>query len=135
MTTATLQKLVRDPRSGEVYLPSEQVEILGVMQNLDRTLLRVKWRGGGDCIVFPDDIQDQHGRSYESPQRRRKTQTEAYVLRAPGRNEYPAKFYGVGVGFVLATCGRGAASADRFRVGQIGARSYVPREDIGPGTA
>jgi hypothetical protein len=62
MTTATLQKLVRDPRSGEVHLPSEQIEILDVMQNLDRTLLRVKWRNGGDCIVFPDDIQDQPGR-------------------------------------------------------------------------
>jgi hypothetical protein len=59
MTMATLQKLVRDPRSGEVHLPNERVEILGVMRNLDRTLLRVKWQRGGDCIVFPDDIKDE----------------------------------------------------------------------------
>lgn len=59
MTMATLQKLVRDPRSGEVHLPHERVEILGVMRNLDRTLLRVKWQGGGYCIVFPDDIEDE----------------------------------------------------------------------------
>jgi hypothetical protein len=58
MTMATLQKLVRDPRSGEVHLPHECVEILGVMRNLDRTLLWVKWQRGGDCIVFPDDIED-----------------------------------------------------------------------------
>jgi len=45
MTMATLQKLVRDPRSGEIHLPHECVEILGVMRNLDRTLLRVKWQG------------------------------------------------------------------------------------------
>jgi hypothetical protein len=35
MTMATLQKLVRDPRSGEVHLPNERVEILGVMRNLE----------------------------------------------------------------------------------------------------
>jgi hypothetical protein len=37
MATATLHKLVRDPRTGKVHLPSETVEILGIMQNLDRT--------------------------------------------------------------------------------------------------
>jgi hypothetical protein len=59
MTTATLQKLVRDPRSGEVHLPHERVQVLGVVRNLDRILLRVKWQRGGDCILFPDDIEDQ----------------------------------------------------------------------------
>ena len=59
MTTATLQKLVRDPRSGEVHLPHERVQLLGVVRNLDRILLRVKWQGGGDCILFPDDIEDE----------------------------------------------------------------------------
>jgi len=67
MTTATLQKLVRDPRSGEVHLPHERVEILRVMRNLDRTLLRVKWQRGGDCIVFPDDIEDED-RPVQSPE-------------------------------------------------------------------
>ena len=59
MTTATLQKLVRDPRSGEVHLPHERMQVLGVVRNLDRILLRVKWQRGGDCIVFPDDIEDE----------------------------------------------------------------------------
>jgi hypothetical protein len=65
MTMATLQKLVRDPRSGEVHLPHECVEILGVIRNLDRTLLRVKWQKGGDCIVFPNDVEDE-GRPVQS---------------------------------------------------------------------
>jgi hypothetical protein len=65
MTMATLQKLVRDPRSGEVHLPHECVEILHVIRNLDRTLLRVKWKKGGDCIVFPNDIEDE-GRPVQS---------------------------------------------------------------------
>jgi hypothetical protein len=60
MPTATLQTIVRDPRTGKVHLPSETVEILGIMQNLDRTLLRVKWQGGGDCVVFPTDIEEQY---------------------------------------------------------------------------
>ncbi len=58
MTTATLVKVVRDPRSGEIHLPSEQVAIVSVMRNLDRTLLKVRWQGGGDCVVFPDDLDD-----------------------------------------------------------------------------
>jgi len=67
MMTATLQKLVRDPRTGEVHLPHERVEILGVLRNLDRTLLRVKWQTGSDCIVFPDDIEDED-RPVRSPE-------------------------------------------------------------------
>jgi hypothetical protein len=60
MATATLQKLVRDPRSGEVHLPHEGVQLLGVVRNLDRILLRVKWQRGGGCILFPDDIEDEN---------------------------------------------------------------------------
>ncbi len=60
-TTATLRKLVRDPRTGEVHVPAERVQILEVMRNLDRTLLRVKWQRGGDCVVFPEDIEEQRG--------------------------------------------------------------------------
>ena len=56
MTTATLNRAVRDPRSGEVHLPSERVAILSVIQNLDRTLLKVKWQAGGDCVVFPEEL-------------------------------------------------------------------------------
>jgi hypothetical protein len=60
MTTATLLKVVRDPRSGEVHLPNERVAIMSVMRNLDRTLFKVKWQSGGDCMVFPEDL-DQNG--------------------------------------------------------------------------
>jgi hypothetical protein len=56
METANLVKIVRDPRSGEVHLPNERVAILRVTRNLDRTLLKVRWQAGGDCVVFPDDI-------------------------------------------------------------------------------
>src|SRR5580704_467856 len=58
MTMATLVKVVRDPRSGEVHLPSEQVAVLRVTRNLDRTLLKVRWQSGGHCVVFPDDIEE-----------------------------------------------------------------------------
>jgi hypothetical protein len=51
-------KVVRDPRSGEVHLPNERVAILRVAHNLDRTLLKVRWQSGGDCMVFPDDIAE-----------------------------------------------------------------------------
>jgi hypothetical protein len=53
MNTATLAKWVRDPPSGEIHLPSEEVTIIGVMRNLDRTLMKVRWHAGGDCGVFP----------------------------------------------------------------------------------
>jgi hypothetical protein len=59
MQTATLVKMVRDPRSGQVHVPNEQVAILGVIQNLDRTLVRVKWEAGGYCVIFPDDVDER----------------------------------------------------------------------------
>ena len=51
--TAILAKIVRDPRSGEVHVPKERVAILAVIQNLNRTLLKVRWEAGGDCVIFP----------------------------------------------------------------------------------
>jgi hypothetical protein len=57
MNTATLLKVVRDPRSGEVHLPNEQVAIMSVTRNLDRILLKVRWQSGGDCVVFPEDLE------------------------------------------------------------------------------
>jgi hypothetical protein len=57
MATATRLKVVRDPRSGEVHLPNEQVAITSVMRNLDRVLFRVRWQSGGDCVVFPEDLE------------------------------------------------------------------------------
>ena len=63
MTTATLVKVVRDPRSGEVHLPNEQVAIMSVMRNLDRTLLKVRWQAGGICVVFPEDLDEPNSAS------------------------------------------------------------------------
>jgi hypothetical protein len=60
MTTATLTTMVRDPRSGEVHLPSERVAIVKVMRNLDRTLVKVTWQAGGDCVLFPEDLKENH---------------------------------------------------------------------------
>jgi hypothetical protein len=59
MQTATLAKIVRDPRSGEVHVPNERVAILAITQNLDRTLLKVRWEAGGDCVIFPDDVDEK----------------------------------------------------------------------------
>jgi hypothetical protein len=58
MDTATLASWVRDPRSGEVHLPSEKVTIIGVIRNLDRTLMKVRWHAGGDCAVFPEELAE-----------------------------------------------------------------------------
>ncbi len=58
MTAATLVKWVRDPRSGEVHLPSEEVTVMSVIRNLDRTLLKVRWRAGGECVLFPEELEE-----------------------------------------------------------------------------
>jgi hypothetical protein len=58
MNTATLVKWVRDPRSGEVHLPSEEVTIMGVIRNIDRTLMKVRWQTGGECVVFPEELEE-----------------------------------------------------------------------------
>lgn len=60
VNTATLVKWVRDPRSGEVHRPSEEVTIIGVFRNLDRTLMKVRWQAGGDCVVFPEELTEIH---------------------------------------------------------------------------
>ena len=59
MQTTTLVRIVRDPRSGEVHVPNERVAILAITQNLDRTLLKVRWEAGGDCVIFPDDVDEK----------------------------------------------------------------------------
>ena len=58
MNTATLVTSVRDPRSGKVHLPSEKVTIMSVMRNMDRTLMKVRWQAGGDCVVFPEELAE-----------------------------------------------------------------------------
>ena len=58
MNTATLVKFVRDPRSGEVHRPNEEVTVMSVIRNLDRTLLKVRWQAGGECVVFAEELEE-----------------------------------------------------------------------------
>lgn len=58
MSTATLGRMVRDPRSGQIHLPNERVQIVAVMRNVDRILLKVRWHAGGYCVVFPDELNE-----------------------------------------------------------------------------
>jgi hypothetical protein len=58
MNTPALLKWIRDPRSGEVHFPSEEVTIIGATRNLDRTLMKVRRRAGGDCVVFPEELAE-----------------------------------------------------------------------------
>ena len=38
------------------HLPGEGVTIISNMRNLDRTLVKVKWQTGGECVLFPEDL-------------------------------------------------------------------------------
>ena len=51
--TSNFRTVVRDPRSGEVHLPSERVAIVKVMRDLDRTLVKVTWQAGGGTRPVP----------------------------------------------------------------------------------
>jgi hypothetical protein len=53
---ASLERMVRDHRTGEVHLPHEPVAILGITKNLGRTLFKVKWQGGGESVLLVDDL-------------------------------------------------------------------------------
>ena len=57
MIIATLSRMVRDHRTGQVHMPHEQVAVLGVMQNLGRTLIKIKWPAGGESVLLADDIE------------------------------------------------------------------------------
>ncbi len=56
MTQATLSRMVRDHRTGQVHLPHEPVAILGVRQNLGRTLIKIKWPAGGRLWRSPRGV-------------------------------------------------------------------------------
>jgi hypothetical protein len=43
--------------SGEVHLPSEEVTVMSVIRNLDRTLMKVRWQAG-ECVVFPAELEE-----------------------------------------------------------------------------
>jgi len=57
MTTASLARMVRDHRTGEVHRPHEPVAVLQSMQNLGRTLFKIKWETGGESILLADDLE------------------------------------------------------------------------------
>jgi hypothetical protein len=56
MNKATLVKWVRDPRSGEVHRPSEEVRVMAVICNMGRTLVKVRWQAAGGSVVFPEEL-------------------------------------------------------------------------------
>ena len=58
--TATLVRIVRDPRTGEVHLPHEPLSIIRTMENLGRTLIKIKWQAGGESVLLPDDIDSYY---------------------------------------------------------------------------
>jgi len=82
MATATLVRMVRDPRSGRVHFPNERVHVLAVMRNLDRTLLKVRWQAGGDRVVFPEDLNEPDARPAlrEIAERQKGTMSHADVM-------------------------------------------------------
>ena len=60
--TATLQRVVRDPRTGEVHVPHEALSIIRITENLGRTLIKIRWQTGGESVLLPDDIDSYDGR-------------------------------------------------------------------------
>jgi hypothetical protein len=54
--TATLQRMVRDPRTGAVHVPHEPLSIIRTMENLGRILIKIKWQTGDESVLLPDDI-------------------------------------------------------------------------------
>jgi hypothetical protein len=31
---------------------------MGVIRNMDRTLMKVRWQAGGECVVFPEELEE-----------------------------------------------------------------------------
>lgn len=50
------------PLTGEVHLPHELLSIIRTMQNLGRTLIKIKGQAGGESVLLPDDIDSYDGR-------------------------------------------------------------------------
>jgi hypothetical protein len=51
--TATLQRMVCDPRTGEVHMPHEPLSIIRAMENLGRTLIKPNGRRTANQFSFP----------------------------------------------------------------------------------
>ena len=37
-------------------MPHEPLSIIRTMENLGRTLIKIKWKAGGESVLLPDDI-------------------------------------------------------------------------------
>lgn len=61
MSKATLMRVVRNPRRGQIHLPNERFKVVEVMRNVDRSLLKVRWQAGGDRVIFPDELNQNQG--------------------------------------------------------------------------
>jgi hypothetical protein len=59
MTTASLARMVRDHRTGEVHLPHERVAVLRTTENLGRTLFKIRWETGEESILLPEDLESR----------------------------------------------------------------------------
>ena len=49
----TLQRMIRDPRTGEVQMPHEPLSIIRTMENLGRTLIKSNGRRAANRLSFP----------------------------------------------------------------------------------
>ena len=59
---ATLQRMVRDARTGEVHMPHAPLSIIRTMKNLGGTLIKMRWQAGGESVLLPDDVEPYDGR-------------------------------------------------------------------------
>ena len=48
----TLQRMVRDSRTGEVHVPHERLTIVRTMENLGCTLIKIKWQTGDESVLL-----------------------------------------------------------------------------------
>jgi hypothetical protein len=53
--------MVRDPRTGEVHMPHEPLLIIRTMENLGRTLIKIRWQAGGESLLLPDEVDQVLG--------------------------------------------------------------------------
>jgi hypothetical protein len=43
-----------------VHVPHEPLSIIRTMENLGRTLIKIKWQAGGESVLLPDDIDSYY---------------------------------------------------------------------------
>ena len=57
MTSATLVKGMPDARSGRIHPRSEEMTAISVIRSSNRTLFKVRWRGG-ERVVSPQELEE-----------------------------------------------------------------------------